>query len=229
MAHLPFFRKGALGVYANPSVNVYTAALLTEKFVKVCATLRINATIVGSANATLDVTPQMSNAGINWEDLTPTFTQVTPGSTFPTTETIIISTVARLMRFKVTLADPMTGIVAATFSILGDGKITPDESLEGEYLLFSPATFRESLFIAVPPSPLLVPQLAGAGGGPIDVNTVIPVGQAGQVVSASSVTPGAAAGSGYTNPWRPSGGVSRRVTAHGRSWIVSPQGQVVPG
>jgi hypothetical protein len=121
--------------------------------------------------------------------------------------------------------------VAATLSLLGDGKITSDETLDGEYLVYSPSIFRESLFIAVPPSPLLVPQLAGVGGGPIDVNTVIPVGQAGQVPPSGSATPGAgaSAGSGYLNQYRPSGGVSRRVTAQGQSWIVTPQGQVLPG
>jgi len=159
MAHLPFFGKGSIGVYANASVDVFTAFLLTEKFVKVSATLRIDAPMVGSANATIDVTPQISNDSINWEDTTPVFTQVTPGSSFPVTETKLISTVARFMRFKFTLADAGSGIVAATLSLLGDGKITSDETLESEYSFFSPAAFRESLFISVPPSPLLAPQL----------------------------------------------------------------------
>ena len=230
MAHLPFFRKGSIGVHANPSVQVYTSALLTEKFVAVCATLRIDATMVGSANATIDVTPQISNDSINWADTTPAFTQVTPGSTFPVTETKLISTVARFMRFRFTLADAGSGIVAATLSLLGDGKITSDETLDGEYLVYSPSVFRESLFIAVPPSPLLVPQLAGVGGGPIDVDTVIPVGQAGQTPPIASPTPGAgaSAGSGYLNQYRPSGGRWNWISHQGRSWLVSPSGQIAP-
>jgi len=71
MVYMPFWRKGTLVAYNNRTLTVYTKPLVTTPMVEIVLTLRIDMTFVFQNGPSFDVTPQISNDGINWEDVTP--------------------------------------------------------------------------------------------------------------------------------------------------------------
>jgi hypothetical protein len=158
MAFLPFFRKGVVAAYAPNTVCMYTQPLIVRNFVQVVAALRIDAPITGFAG-TFDVTPQVSNDLEIWADVTPSFTQVTSGSTFPVTEMKQITQLGWFMRFKLALCDAAGGNVGVCFSLLGDGKVDHEEPESREELLaslFGPRLGAAGI-MPVPLSPFVAP------------------------------------------------------------------------
>jgi hypothetical protein len=176
MAHLPFFRKGVIAANVNQSKTIYTQPLITEKFVEVLAALRVDAPIVSTHAADgIGVIPQISNDLVNWADKTPNFTSVGPGVSFPITETILITEIGRYMRFKIVLSKPvLAGVLGLTFSLLGDGKITADETLDAEYGFYDPAMMTPPLSVMSAPAPLVSTRVRGSGGGALATGAVIP-------------------------------------------------------
>jgi hypothetical protein len=158
MSFLPFFRKGVVAAYAPNTVYMYTQPLIVRNFVQVVAALRIDAPITGFAG-TFDVTPQVSNDLEIWADVTPSFTQVTSGSTFPVTEMKQITQLGWFMRFKLALCDAAGGNVGVCFSLLGDGKVDHEEPESREELLaslFGPRLGAAGI-MPVPLSPFVAP------------------------------------------------------------------------
>jgi hypothetical protein len=171
-------------------VCMYTQPLIVRNFVQVVAALRIDAPITGFAG-TFDVTPQVSNDLEIWADVTPSFTQVTSGSTFPVTEMKQVTQLGWFMRFKLALCDAAGGNVGVCFSLLGDGKVDHEERESREEFLasvFGPRLGAAGI-MPVPLSPFVPP-----------VSGIVPPAPAGPAVpvpptrGAPAPAPGAPAG-----------------------------------
>lgn len=120
---LPFWPKGALIGWAGPSLSPVfkTDIFETGDFTEVVAELMVEVDF--GSNRTIDVTPEISNDGKNWESITG-FTQVAGGAgTFPITEVLKIDKVAKWMRFKILFGKTSgDGYHGATLSILANGR-----------------------------------------------------------------------------------------------------------
>jgi hypothetical protein len=181
MAFLPFWRKAAFAAYANDTVYFYTVPLMTGKYVEVVATLQIDARIWGS-NVTFDANPQISNDLVNWADVTPAFSQVPGGASFPYIEAKKITGIGWFMRFKLKLREKAVGNTGLTFSILGDGKVDHEETESREEFLAS----------------VFGPRLGGAGIMPVPVSPF--------VAPVSGIVPPAPAGPAAPVPPTPGAG-----------------------
>jgi hypothetical protein len=157
MAFLPFFRKGVVAAYAPNTVYMYTQPLIVRNYVEVVAALRIDAPIMGPAGM-FDVSPQVSNDLEVWADVTPAFTQVTGGGSFPVMEMKQITKLGWFMRFKLALCDAAGGNVGVCFSLLGDGKVDHEETESREEFLAS----------------LFGPRLGAAGIMPVPLSPFVP-------------------------------------------------------
>ena len=129
--YLPFWPKAAGIVYsAASSTNyLYTKALPTNGFTEVVAQLEIDAEIAGDGNTTITVTPEVSNDGINWQNLSGTFTfspvtQSGGGTTYPVKEILKITTIASFMRFRIAIVQAAGSATNAggPFMITGAGR-----------------------------------------------------------------------------------------------------------
>jgi hypothetical protein len=208
MAFLPFSRLRTVAANAVMPVYLHTQPLITKNFVQVVAALRIDAPMMGAAGATFDVTPQISNDLVNWDDVTPVFTQVTPASTFPITETRQITEIAWFMRFKLALFEPLLGNVGVCFSILGNGKVDSERrETSAEFLasLHAPRVGGSGL-VQFPMSPFRPPVSAGTLASAVPGPAIAPGGLASQALAAGSpAVPTAAQAAGmaaqaYVNP-----------------------------
>jgi hypothetical protein len=163
MAFLPFSRLRTVAANAVMPVYLHTQPLITKNFVQVVAALRIDAPMMGAAGATFDVTPQISNDLVHWDDVSPTFTQVTPATTFPVTETKQITEIGWFMRFKLALFEPLLGNVGVCFSLVGDGKVDSErrESREEFVASFYAPRLGGAGLVQFPVSPFRPPVSAG--------------------------------------------------------------------
>ena len=132
-AELPFWPKYGLSAWVTSSTAgvgatefVYTKAFPTAEFGRVVAQLVCEAKITGDANSDILVTPQVSNDGVTWQDVTPAFTKVEQASSFPVNQLIQITTVGHFMRFKIAFWEEkvngdVTVIIGGNLLILGRG------------------------------------------------------------------------------------------------------------
>jgi hypothetical protein len=105
---LPFWPKAAAMAYVanGTTVSIYSRALPTNGFTEVVAQMEIDGVICGDGNTDIDVYPQVSNDGVNWQELTSDkFTTVEQGgtTTYPVKEMKKISTVGAFMRFRIAI------------------------------------------------------------------------------------------------------------------------------
>jgi hypothetical protein len=126
--YLPFWPKAAMIGYVNASgspIDIFTRALPTNGFTEVVAQVECDGR-VGGANSTITPTPQISNDGINWEDVTlgTAFPAIDPGDTYPMKDVRKITDVGAFMRFKVRLAisSGTDVLVGGTIMISGAGR-----------------------------------------------------------------------------------------------------------
>jgi len=189
VAYLPFFRKGTVAAYVNPTVVIYTQPLITEKFIKVVAALHIDAPMVSTHfQDGFQVFPQISNDLVVWADKTPSFTLVTPGSTFPITEIKEFTEIAKYMRFKLVLSKPvLAGPLGVTLSLLADGKSTSHEMLDAQYGFYSPAFLRPTFYPVAAPASMVSRGFASSGGG-LAASPVVASAQAGLTTPAGGGT-----------------------------------------
>ena len=131
---LQFWPKAAVTAWVTSSTAgvgatefVYTKAFPTAEFGKVVAQLVCEAKITGDANSDILVTPQVSNDGVSWQDVTPVFTKIEQASSFPVNQVIQITTVGHFMRFKIGFWEEkvngdVTVIIGGNLMIEGTGK-----------------------------------------------------------------------------------------------------------
>jgi hypothetical protein len=131
---LPFWPKAAVSAWVTsstagvgPTEFLYTRAFPTSEFGKVAAQLVCEGKISGDANSDILVTPQVSNDGVTWQDVTPVFTKVEQASGFPVNQVILITTVGHFMRFKIAFWEEkvngdVTVVIGGNLLIEGTGK-----------------------------------------------------------------------------------------------------------
>ena len=127
--YLSFWPKAAVSAYlsAAPGTEyVYTKALPTNGFTEVVVQVECDAKISHDAGSQIIVTPQISNDGVNWEELTAdAFTAITQASSYPTKEMKKITTIAAFTRLKIALNEGAlgaAGIISGTIMITGTGR-----------------------------------------------------------------------------------------------------------
>ena len=125
---LHFWHKGTVAGYiAQPgTITTYTRVLPTRQFTEVVAQLNFDAPILDPTGipqiAFIQVTPQNSSNGKDWEDQTP-FASVLQGSSYPTKEVMKLTEISEFMRFKIDLTDPVdTGYLGGTFALHAVGR-----------------------------------------------------------------------------------------------------------
>jgi len=123
---IPFWPKAGVFAYltgAPSTQDVFTRHFLTHGFTELVAQLECDCRIAHDANSSITVTPQISNDGVNWEDLAAVaFSSISYGGVYPYNELKQISQVASFMRFKIELIESMggaAGIVGGTIMIRG--------------------------------------------------------------------------------------------------------------
>ena len=131
---LQFWPKAAVTAWVTSSTAgvgatefLYTKAFPTAEFGRVVAQLVCEAKITGDANSDILVTPQVSNDGVTWQDVTPAFTKIEQASSFPVNQVIQITTVGHFMRFKIAFWEEkvngdVTVIIGGNLNIEGTGK-----------------------------------------------------------------------------------------------------------
>jgi len=131
---LPCWPKAAVSAWVTSSTAgvgatefLYTRAFPTAEFGKVVAQLVCEAKITGGANSDILVPPQVSNDGVTWQDVTPAFTKIEQGSTYPMNQVISVETVGQFMRFKIGFWEEkvngdVTVIIGGNLMIEGTGK-----------------------------------------------------------------------------------------------------------
>ena len=126
-AYLPFWPKAAAMAYvaAGTTEDIYSKVLPTNGFTEIVIQFECDAPICGDANTTIDLVPQISNDGVNWEDQTaPNFTAITQASSFPTKEVAKFTEVAAFMRLKIeiTQSTASSNNAGATLHLAGTGR-----------------------------------------------------------------------------------------------------------
>jgi hypothetical protein len=124
--YLPFWPKAAMGGYiANGlSSTFYTKALPTNGFTEVVVQVQMDATFGTVVGSTVVVTPQISNDGANWKDLT-AMTTIAANGTFPAQVTTKFTDIGAFMRMKVVITyseGAPGGQMCATIFIAGAGR-----------------------------------------------------------------------------------------------------------
>ena len=131
---LPFWPKAAVSAWVTSSSSgvgatefLYTRAFPTAEFGRVTAQLVCEGKMSGDANSDILVTPQISNDGVSWQDVTPAFTKVEQASSYPVSQLIQITTIGHFMRFKVAFWEEkvngdVTVIIGVNLMIQGTGK-----------------------------------------------------------------------------------------------------------
>ncbi len=227
MSFLPFFRMGVVAANASNAVTLFTQPLITSKYVEVVAVLRADIRMMGTLGATFTASPQISNDLAGWDDVTPAFSAISPGSTYPVVEVKKITKLGRFMRFKLVLFDGAGGNTGITFSLLGDGKVDHEEPESREDFLasvFAPRMGSAGL-VPLPASPFLPP--VSTSIIPVPPSGVPPAG--GPSPSASSAGAGPAPVAGAPSPPRPTGANMYMIYWGGRpTGLVSGQPVELP-
>jgi hypothetical protein len=124
--YLPFWPKSAAGAHvgATSTAYVYSKALPTNGFTEVVIELEVDADFSSDPDSYVQVTPQISNDGVNWEDQTSASFHVHAGGTFPAQVTEKFTEIGAFMRMKVHLYNDTGGAVtmAPTIMIAATGR-----------------------------------------------------------------------------------------------------------
>ena len=126
--YLPFWPKAAIGGYiawGTPSA-FYSRVLPTNGFIEVVIQMEMDATFGTQAGTKIDVVPQISNDGVNWNDLTSATLQIVSTTTFPAQDTEKFTEIGAFMRMKISIsngeADGLSHWIVATLLISGAGR-----------------------------------------------------------------------------------------------------------
>jgi hypothetical protein len=103
--YLPFWPKAGVGAYFTNDAEtkyVYSRALPTNGFTEVVVQMGIDAAFGGNAASSIKATPQISNDGVNWKDITSTLT-ILANATFPEQKTEKFTEIGAFMRIRIEL------------------------------------------------------------------------------------------------------------------------------
>jgi len=124
--YLPFWPKAALGGYlANTgSSDFFSKALPTNGFTEVVIQMEIDATFGTNVATTVEVVPQISNDGTNWEDLAPSGLSAPANGTYPWQDTEKFTDIGAFMRMKIILTNTEGAVhyMPATVHVTGTGR-----------------------------------------------------------------------------------------------------------
>jgi len=127
--YLPFWPKAAVAVYtagvANSKGYIYSKALPTNGFKEVVIQIEVDEDFGGNASSYVKAIPQISNNGINWENLTPTGLSIAATGTYPAQDTEKFTTIGAFMRIKIELNNNEGGALnrfSATVIVSGTGR-----------------------------------------------------------------------------------------------------------
>jgi len=105
-------------------VFIYSPVISTRGATEIVATLECDAPIMGDADTDILVRGRTSNNRIDWEYVTPVFTKIEQGDTYPFIETIKMETIGNFFQIEVGLwVEDMNGVVpimvGATLGVTG--------------------------------------------------------------------------------------------------------------
>jgi len=126
--YLPFWPKAAAGAYVafGTSANIYSMALSTNGFKEVVVQMELDATFGSQAGTKITVVPQISNDGVNWDDLTSATLEILSTTTFPAQNTEKFTEIGAFMRMKIAIsngeADGLSHWIVATLLISAAGR-----------------------------------------------------------------------------------------------------------
>ena len=103
--YLPFWPKAAAGAYvvAGNSAYVYSRALPTNGFTEVVLQLQIDADFGVDSDTYVEVIPQISNDGTNWEDQATGTFLLNAGGSYPKEIVEKFTEIGAFMRMKIRL------------------------------------------------------------------------------------------------------------------------------
>lgn len=125
-AVLPFWPKAAAMAYlaTGSGASIYTKAFPTNGFTEVVIQLGIDADFGVQATTYVQVYPQISNDGINWEEQTSPVLQILSTASFPAIDVEKFTEIGAFMRMRIYLYnnEGAAAWFGATIEVTGTGR-----------------------------------------------------------------------------------------------------------